>query len=623
MTTQFLGIEAIETLRASNPAYRLREVDQTAPAGMWSVDAQGADLRFQAATAADWSAYTTVVTLASTPAVTIHGTLTVSGTIVFAGDVRLDDDIVVLFGDDSDFYMGYSATDDALEIGTGATIASGVALSVDTSGNVAVDGDLEIGDDLAHFDASGGNIGLGSASTETIFLNSNPTYSATANGTTRLYGFGGTITSFNNSAAHGVVVNPVISTYTSGTHALINSLHVSAANITVNGSAGITEANSVYIVGAPTEAVNNSAFRISDQTTVYANAATDVHYAYFGIQTLTAASAFTLTNVSTVYIAGAPDVSDADITATNGPYALWVDAGTSRFDGGASFGGDINLNDSDLLNVGASGNDWDATSLRTGAIVGTTIDATTDFTVGSLVITDDAMSVGGSQVWQVSPAPLAGGNLAIYNLNIPAGDYQGSTSAHVYNFNEATLNNTGGGGQSPFSMVRIRQLSINRSSGGASTSAEVMGLEITLPTASHADKTITRAAGTWYRDGGSPTGTVGTQVGIYIDPLTNGTSNIAISTQNDIDLRSAGTIVNIAGTGNNWTASGVTVMTSADSAAVADSVTFGRYEIGAGNTVIALSQETAVAADTDEAKFSHKMQCRINGATYFLMLTDS
>jgi len=63
--------------------------------------------------------------------------------------------------------------------------------------------------------------------------------------------------------------------------------------------------------------------------------------------------------------------------------------------------------------------------------------------------------------------------------------------------------------------------------------------------------------------------------------------------------------------------------TSADSAAAADQVSFGRYEIGAGNTVIALSQETAVAADADETKFSNKVQVRINGATYFIMLTVS
>lgn len=149
MTTQTLGIEGTTTLRSGVPAYRLREVDQTAPAGMWRVAASGGDMLFQAATAADWTAFTDVVTLASTPAVTIHGTLSVSGTIAFAANVRLDDDIVVLYGDDSDFYMGYSATDDALEIGTGATIASNVVVSVDSdtltvTGTVAATTDLEV-----------------------------------------------------------------------------------------------------------------------------------------------------------------------------------------------------------------------------------------------------------------------------------------------------------------------------------------------------------------------------------------------------------------------------------------------------------------------------------------------
>jgi hypothetical protein len=69
-------------------------------------------------------------------------------------------------------------------------------------------------------------------------------------------------------------------------------------------------------------------------------------------------------------------------------------------------------------------------------------------------------------------------------------------------------------------------------------------------------------------------------------------------------------------------ASGAVIMSvSTDSGAVADQVSIGRYEIGGGNTVLALSQETAVATDTDETKFSHKMQVRLNGATYFLMLT--
>tara|TARA_Y100000310_G_scaffold294322_1_gene324713 strand:- start:182 stop:457 length:276 start_codon:yes stop_codon:yes gene_type:complete len=67
----------------------------------------------------------------------------------------------------------------------------------------------------------------------------------------------------------------------------------------------------------------------------------------------------------------------------------------------------------------------------------------------------------------------------------------------------------------------------------------------------------------------------------------------------------------------------LTLLVSADSAAIADQVSVGRYEIGAGNTVLALSQETAVAAEADETKFSHKLQARINGATYYIMMTQT
>lgn len=67
----------------------------------------------------------------------------------------------------------------------------------------------------------------------------------------------------------------------------------------------------------------------------------------------------------------------------------------------------------------------------------------------------------------------------------------------------------------------------------------------------------------------------------------------------------------------------LTLVTSVDSVAVADQVSLSRYEIGVGNTVLAISQETAVAVDADETKFSNKVQVRINGATYFVMLTTT
>ncbi|GAF92139.1 unnamed protein product, partial [marine sediment metagenome] len=102
-----------------------------------------------------------------------------------------------------------------------------------------------------------------------------------------------------------------------------------------------------------------------------------------------------------------------------------------------------------------------------------------------------------------------------------------------------------------------------------------------------------------------------------------------VSAEN-LDFAAATSIRTLAGaltlspTANIIQDAGVFVLTaSIDSGAVADQVSIGRYEIGGGNTVFAISQETAVAVDVDETKFSHKMQVRLNGATYFIMLTQT
>ncbi len=60
---------------------------------------------------------------------------------------------------------------------------------------------------------------------------------------------------------------------------------------------------------------------------------------------------------------------------------------------------------------------------------------------------------------------------------------------------------------------------------------------------------------------------------------------------------------------------------SNDSAAAADTVTLGGYEISAGHRTLAIGSEEVVVAETDETKFSHKYPVRINGATYYAMLT--
>lgn len=60
---------------------------------------------------------------------------------------------------------------------------------------------------------------------------------------------------------------------------------------------------------------------------------TNAHGVSIGIATYTSTTnTRTITNAAGLYIAGAP-VASTNVTVTNGPYSIWVDAGTSRFDG--------------------------------------------------------------------------------------------------------------------------------------------------------------------------------------------------------------------------------------------------------------------------------------------------
>jgi len=84
-----------------------------------------------------------------------------------------------------------------------------------------------------------------------------------------------------------------------------------------------------------------------------------------------------------------------------------------------------------------------------------------------------------------------------------------------------------------------------------------------------------------------------------------------------VNIMTAGAMAKTA----TWSNRGVTAHISADSVLVADEVTIGGYELSATNRALAISQEAAVVVEVDETKFSHKMPVRINGATYYMMLT--
>jgi len=121
----------------------------------------------------------------------------------------------------------------------------------------------------------------------------------------------------------------------------------------------------------------------------------------------------------------------------------------------------------------------------------------------------------------------------------------------------------------------------------------------------------------------SGTGVITVASTLYISGApTEGVTNAAIYIVSG-DIRSASGDLVLGGGDIFNTQGDIQFAGSRDSGAVADTVAIGGYEIGAGNRVLAISQETAVAADVDETKFSNKLQVRINGATYFIMLTTT
>ena len=145
MVTVFAGPKAIETVRGEEPQYRLREIDQVAPAGMWRIDVQADEMLFQRATAADWSTSLTVVTLQST------GVVIYSGSITFSGDVTLEDDVKLNFGTSSDFSMDFDSAGSTFDFVAGSTTVLQVAKAsgdATFAQDVTVTGSLYVGTDL-------------------------------------------------------------------------------------------------------------------------------------------------------------------------------------------------------------------------------------------------------------------------------------------------------------------------------------------------------------------------------------------------------------------------------------------------------------------------------------------
>ncbi len=88
---------------------------------------------------------------------------------------------------------------------------------------------------------------------------------------------------------------------------------------------------------------------------------TNKHGIAVGVATMTSTTnARTITNSASVYVAGAP-VASTNVTVTNGPYALWVDADATRLDGRLLTAQGADVASANDLTLGGDGNTFEIT----------------------------------------------------------------------------------------------------------------------------------------------------------------------------------------------------------------------------------------------------------------------
>lgn len=230
------------------------------------------------------------------------------------------------------------------------------------------------------------------------------------------------------------------------------------------------------------------------------------------------------------------------------------------------------------------------------ALTGTTIDATTDFTIDGLVLTADNITNDQALTITATNAALAlvtgsgagddftinttqfmvegdTGNVgigsaaqAIYHV-LALKDF-GESDASVYGI---ALNSRAGETTGATANI-LRGIYVNAGVSGTGDSVVnnqnwtatvgLRAIETDLFTVAGSTGAITGAAGLYINDCAISGATITTQYGIYMENLTAGGTDIGISMANSLDLRSAGTILNVGNSGNNWTATGITTLGS-------------------------------------------------------------
>jgi hypothetical protein len=300
---------------------------------------------------------------------------------------------------------------------------------------------------------------------------------------------------------------------------------------------------------------------------------------YNGVAITSAANNFTLTGDTGSAYLGVVGALDLDAIEADG---FWIEGGNTVPRKMTFTGGSWTFDQSVAVNGSPQ---WTGVGVGTAAIS----------TVGYYLVKEPTASYKGADL-QVSANPAAGGQ-SVQGLSFSS--YARTSSEDMSNV-IGIIGNAG--------------VAINSSYTGTITNIKGLSLTVTaLGNVSDAnDPTVTNAYGIKLESlAAGFGGTIGTAYGLHLPNISTATTNWAIY--------SAGGDSYFAG--NILTGTDITFDTSVDSSSVANEVSLGGYELSAGNRALAISQEAAVAVEVDETKFSHKLPVRINGSTYYIMLT--
>ncbi len=359
--------------------------------------------------------------------------LTFDGTILVndGGEINLDissgdPHMSFQIGGSDKFTLGVDDSDsDKFKIDSGSTVGASTLVTLDSSGNLIVAGDLTItGDDLFMNTNTAGHVLIGDGT------NYNPTavsgdVTINSSGATAIGS--GVIVDADVNASAAIAVSKTALTAGTNISLSTNTLNVDDAFLVNDGddaTTGTITSAGLIVDGNKNVTPGDGAFMHLDTATVTdtntSGSGTAAKYTHVNIEAPTLAatnSSVTTSDAATLYINAAATAGSNQTITRN--WAMWVDAGNARFDGSIYSGTTHAIDSSGLVQVANQSNitgvgtissgTWQGTAIASAYIAGDAITGAkiADDAIDSEHYTDGSIDTAHIAASQVTHAKLA------------------------------------------------------------------------------------------------------------------------------------------------------------------------------------------------------------------------